>query len=346
MAKITTLLFDFDGTLLDTNELIIQTFQTVLNSHYPGRFERENILPFLGPTLKDTFDSIDPEKSEELIAEYRTWNLANHDAFATEFDGVSETLRQLKSEGYKMAIVSTKRNSMIMKGLRLMSAEDLFDTVIGLDDVQHAKPHPEPLLLAMERLNSTPEESIMIGDNMHDIIGGKNAGVRTAGVAWSLKGEAFIRDLEPDFVLQHISDLAFDYSRSRSLRRTERYPAKGNANSLWHIYKTVSFFKVAKNFVFIQVGRYTPFIPMKNFIYRTFLGMKIGKKTSFALMVMPDTMFPERITVGENSIIGFNTTILAHEYLIEEYRVGDVIIGDRVMIGANTTILARCRNRE
>ena len=56
-------------------------------------------------------------------------------------------------------------------------------------------------------MNSTPEESIMIGDNMHDIIGGKNAGVRTAGVAWSLKGEAFIRDLEPDFVLQHISDL-------------------------------------------------------------------------------------------------------------------------------------------
>lgn len=207
MAKLTTLLFDFDGTLLDTNELIIQTFQTVLNSHYPGRFERENILPFLGPTLKDTFDSIDPEKSEELIAEYRTWNFANHDAFATEFDGVSETLRQLKSEGYKMAIVSTKRNSMIMKGLRLMSAEDLFDTVIGLDDVSQAKPHPEPLLLAMERLNSTPEESIMIGDNMHDIIGGKNAGVRTAGVAWSLKGEAFIRDLEPDFVLQHISDL-------------------------------------------------------------------------------------------------------------------------------------------
>jgi acetyltransferase-like isoleucine patch superfamily enzyme len=96
---------------------------------------------------------------------------------------------------------------------------------------------------------------------------------------------------------------------------------------------------VAKNFVFIQIGRYTPFIPMKNFIYRTFLGMKIGEKTSFALMVMPDTMFPERIKVGNNSIIGFNTTILAHEYLIEEYRIGDVIIGDRVMIGANTTIL-------
>ena len=207
MAKLTTLLFDFDGTLLDTNELIIQTFQTVLNSHYPGKFEREHILPFLGPTLKDTFDSIDPDKSEELIAEYRTWNFANHDAFATEFDGVSETLRLLKNAGFKMAIVSTKRNSMIMKGLQLMAAEDLFDTVVGLDDVQNAKPHPEPLLLAMERLNSTPEESMMIGDNIHDILGGKNAGVRTAGVAWSLKGEEFIRGLEPDYVLQHISDL-------------------------------------------------------------------------------------------------------------------------------------------
>ena len=167
---------------------------------------------------------------------------------------------------------------MIMKGLQLMSADDLFDTVVGLDDVQNAKPHPEPLLLAMERLNSTPEESMMIGDNVHDILGGKNAGVRTAGVAWSLKGEEFIRELEPDFVLAAYFGSAIDYGGSGSLRRTERYPAKGNANSLWHIYKTVSFFKVAKNFIFIQIGRYTPFIPMKNFIYRTFLGMKIGKK--------------------------------------------------------------------
>jgi acetyltransferase-like isoleucine patch superfamily enzyme len=78
---------------------------------------------------------------------------------------------------------------------------------------------------------------------------------------------------------------------------------------------------------------------MKNFLFRTFLKMEIGEKTSFALMVMPDVMFPERIKVGKNSIIGYNTTILAHDYLIEEYRVGDVVIGDDVLIGANTTIL-------
>ncbi|MFD1032102.1 acyltransferase [Metaplanococcus flavidus] len=122
------------------------------------------------------------------------------------------------------------------------------------------------------------------------------------------------------------------------MRKTERHFVTG-PNSLWDIYKTVPFWKVAKNFVVIQMARYTPFLPMKNWLYKNFLGMKIGKHSSFALMVMPDVMFPERIIVGENSVIGYNTTILAHEYLINEYRLGDVLIGDGVMIGANSTIL-------
>lgn len=122
------------------------------------------------------------------------------------------------------------------------------------------------------------------------------------------------------------------------MRKTERYRVDG-PNSLWQIYKTVSFWKVVKNFIVIQIARYTPFLPMKNWLYRTFLKMKVGKKTSFALMVVPDIMFPERITVGDNTVIGYNTTILAHEYLIKEYRLGDVIIGKDVMIGANSTIL-------
>ncbi|MED1775253.1 acyltransferase [Bacillus velezensis] len=122
------------------------------------------------------------------------------------------------------------------------------------------------------------------------------------------------------------------------MRKTDRHPASG-ANSLWHVYQTVPFLKVMKNFIIIQIARYTPFLSVKNWLYRTFLKMNVGKQTSFALMVMPDIMFPEKITVGKNSIIGYNTTILAHEYLIHEYRTGDVTIGDEVMIGANTTIL-------
>lgn len=123
------------------------------------------------------------------------------------------------------------------------------------------------------------------------------------------------------------------------MRKTERYKVKHEGNSLWGIYKTVSFFKVMKCFIIITIGRFMPFMKVKNWLYRSFLKMKIGKQTSFALMVMPDTMFPERISVGDNTIIGFNTTILAHEYLIEEYRLGDVVIGSNVMIGANSTIL-------
>lgn len=123
------------------------------------------------------------------------------------------------------------------------------------------------------------------------------------------------------------------------MRRLERYPSKGKANSLWYMYKTVSFWKVVKNFVVIQLSRITPFLSWKIWMYRHLLKMEVGDQTSWALMVMPDSMFPERIKVGSNSIIGFNTTILAHEYLIDEYRLGDVVIGDDVMIGANTTIL-------
>lgn len=122
------------------------------------------------------------------------------------------------------------------------------------------------------------------------------------------------------------------------MRNVERYPVEG-PNALWQIYRTVSPWKGVRNFIFIQIARYCPLLPLKNWIYRHVLGMKVGKETAFALMVMVDVFFPERIRVGDNSIIGYNTTILTHEYLIKEYRLGDVHIGSGVMIGANTTIL-------
>jgi acetyltransferase-like isoleucine patch superfamily enzyme len=122
------------------------------------------------------------------------------------------------------------------------------------------------------------------------------------------------------------------------MRNTTRYPVEG-ANSLWHVYKTVPFWKVVRNFIVIQLARYTPFLGIKNWLYRNFLGVKVGEQTSFALMVMLDVMFPEKISVGRNTVIGYNTTILAHEYLIKEYRLGPVTIGSEVMIGANSTIM-------
>lgn len=122
------------------------------------------------------------------------------------------------------------------------------------------------------------------------------------------------------------------------MRRTERYPIKG-PNSLWQIYNTIGFWRVFLNTLVIVIGRYTPFPSWKNWLYRTFLGMKIGEHSALAFLVLPDILYPERIHIGSNTIIGYNSTIMTHEYMIEEYRIGDVHIGSNVMIGANTTIL-------
>ncbi|HEY8529205.1 MAG TPA: DapH/DapD/GlmU-related protein [Paenibacillaceae bacterium] len=122
------------------------------------------------------------------------------------------------------------------------------------------------------------------------------------------------------------------------MRRLERYPVEG-PNSLWQMYRTVPWWKVVRNFIFIQLARYCPSLALKNWIYRRILGMKVGRQVSFGLMAMVDVFFPEKITVGDNSIIGYNATLLTHEYLIREYRLGEIRIGSGVMIGANVTVL-------
>jgi acetyltransferase-like isoleucine patch superfamily enzyme len=122
------------------------------------------------------------------------------------------------------------------------------------------------------------------------------------------------------------------------VRKLDKYSTEGT-NALWQIYNTVSKWKAMRNFVVIQMTRYSPSLRFKNWLYRNILGMKVGDNTAFALMVMVDVFFPEKIHIGHNTIIGYNTTILAHEYLIQEYRLGEVHIGSHVMVGANSTIL-------
>ncbi|WP_431027869.1 pyrophosphatase PpaX [Lysinibacillus sp. LZ02] len=204
---IKALLFDFDGTLLDTNELIIETFLHVLNERFPGQYKAEDCLPFIGPSLKETFDTLTPGETEMMITKYREWNLIHHDDLVKEYDGVVETLEKLKEMGVRLVIVSTKRRDSIARGLNILGASHLFEFVVGLEDVTHVKPHPEPILLALEKLGLVKEEVIMIGDNSHDIEGGKNAGVCTAGVSWAFKGRAFLQQFNPDYMLEHMSDL-------------------------------------------------------------------------------------------------------------------------------------------
>lgn len=122
------------------------------------------------------------------------------------------------------------------------------------------------------------------------------------------------------------------------MRRLVTFKVKG-VNPLWRLYQTVSVFKVAKNFIVIEAGRFCPSTQLKYKLYKKCLGMKLGDYVSFAYKAMPDLMHPERIHIGNNSIIGYNTVILTHEYLADEYRIGDVFIGENTMIGANVTIL-------
>jgi acetyltransferase-like isoleucine patch superfamily enzyme len=123
-----------------------------------------------------------------------------------------------------------------------------------------------------------------------------------------------------------------------SERRLSEYPAINGANPLWHWTGTKSPVLVVFNFFMLLFIRYSPSIRFKLICLRL-MGVKVGDKVSMALQATVDIFFPELIEIGENSVVGYNATILAHEYLIDSYRTGKVVIGKNVLIGANSTIL-------
>ncbi|MEA3320461.1 MAG: pyrophosphatase PpaX [Bacillota bacterium] len=204
---INTVLFDLDGTLIDTNDLIIESFLHTLNHYYPDQYGREDVLTFLGPPLYDTFVKMDESKVDEMIAHYRDFNMTKHDEYVTEFEGVLETVKLLHEKGLKLGIVTTKMRQTVVMGLKLTGLDRFFDVVVCLDDVTNAKPDPEPIHLALQQLGSTPDEAIMVGDNFHDILAGKNAGTKTAAVSWTIKGVEYLQSFEPDYMLTHMQDL-------------------------------------------------------------------------------------------------------------------------------------------
>lgn len=111
------------------------------------------------------------------------------------------------------------------------------------------------------------------------------------------------------------------------------------ANSLLDWYQAKNPFRVIFNFILIFTARYMPSLTLKNFLYRL-TGMKVGRNVAVGLSAVFDIFFPELIELGDNSIIGYGTTVLAHEFLHREWRTGNVRIGRNVLVGANSTILA------
>jgi len=197
-----TLLFDLDGTLLDTNPLIIASFRHTLGYYFPNETYRdEDIFPFIGPTLEKSFKALNESEWKEMQAFYRSFNIAMHDQLVAEYPGVIEGLYRLHAKGYKMGIVTSKGRPVVEQGLRLFNIDHLFDVVITADDVVHEKPHAEPVERALRALGSTADRAVMVGDNDTDIFSGKNAGTKTVAVGWALKGRAFLEALEPDVII-------------------------------------------------------------------------------------------------------------------------------------------------
>ncbi|MFC4557492.1 pyrophosphatase PpaX [Virgibacillus kekensis] len=204
--SIHTLLFDLDGTLIDTNELIITSFMYTFQQ-YGRELSREQAIEFIGPPLRDSFEQVDPEKVEAMVETYREHNLFHHDDFVTAFPNVVEVIDTLKMNGFKLGIVTTKMRRTVEMGLKVTGLDSYFETIITLDDVTHAKPHPEPILKAMRELDADAASIVMVGDNSHDIEAGHNAGVRTAAVAWSLKGKEKLLEYNPTYMLDDMRDL-------------------------------------------------------------------------------------------------------------------------------------------
>ena len=205
--KIETILFDLDGTLIDTNELIIASFTHTVEKFGDRPYTREEILDFIGPPLVDSLTLVNPNKIDDMVTAYREHNYAKNEKYVQAYPDVVETIKKLKTKGYKMGIVTTKIHHTAELGLKIAGMEGIFDVIIGLDDVENAKPHPEPVLTAIDQLKANPMTTLMVGDNYHDIEAGQNAGVQTAGVAWAIKGRESLEKYRPDYMLENISDL-------------------------------------------------------------------------------------------------------------------------------------------
>jgi pyrophosphatase PpaX len=206
--KIEAVLFDLDGTIVDTNELIIQSFLHALRERMPDGFGREDIIPHMGKTLTDQLRLFSGEEDvTALMAAYREYNHRRHDEMVELFPGVAEVIPTLKRSGIKLGVVTTKMRPTTERALKMFGLYEHMDAIVTLDDVEHAKPHPEPVQQAVEAIGARAGATIMVGDSPVDIESARRAGAVPVGVAWSLKGEAVLREAGAEHVLQDMQQL-------------------------------------------------------------------------------------------------------------------------------------------
>lgn len=210
MKKYTTLLFDLDGTLIDTNSIIVESYRHTFKTYRPDVvLSDQEIIDFIGPPLEKIFVRYTSQSDAETwIDTYRRYYKAHEKKHFSLYPEVQEVLKELHQRGIKMGIVTSKYKAGALPSVEHFGLTHYFEAFVGLDDVQHAKPDSEPVLTALKQLNVVPsKEVLMIGDNQSDIQSGLNAGVDGAGVAWSIKGAKFLEEASPTLMLNSMTDL-------------------------------------------------------------------------------------------------------------------------------------------
>lgn len=209
MAAIQTVLFDLDGTLIDSIRLILDSYHHTLAAHgIPPRTD-DHWLRGVGTPLSVQFAEWrdDVGKLEAMVATYREYNLAHHDRMVTVYPGVVTALGAIRAAGRRTGLVTSKNRQGALRGLTLVRLEAMMDVLVCADEVTNPKPHPEPVEKAVALLGADPGTTVYVGDSIHDMVSGRAARVRTAAALWGPFGREHLALAAPDYWLETPADL-------------------------------------------------------------------------------------------------------------------------------------------
>ena len=209
MAAIQTVLFDLDGTLIDSIRLILDSYHHTLATHgVPPRTD-DDWLRGVGTPLNVQFAEWrdDLGKLEAMVATYREYNLAHHDRMVTVYPGVVAAVGSIRAADRRTGLVTSKNRQGALRGLTLVRLEAMMDVLVCADEVTNPKPHPEPVEKAVALLGADPGTTVYVGDSIHDMVSGRAAGVRTAAALWGPFGREHLELATPDYWLETPADL-------------------------------------------------------------------------------------------------------------------------------------------
>jgi pyrophosphatase PpaX len=182
--RYSTVLFDLDGTLIDSGEIILSSFRHATNTVLGREIPDEVLAGAIGGSnIYDQMRAFDEERVDELVRVYREHNEPLHDDLVA-FEGIERLLDRLQGEGRQLGIVTAKRRRTVDLAFGILPLEPYFEVVVTAEQTEQHKPHPEPVLTALERLGSEAADAAFVGDSPFDMGAGKAAGVFTIAVSW------------------------------------------------------------------------------------------------------------------------------------------------------------------